>query len=109
MKSLFFVLCSILIAGCLGGCATTRLTNSLTRPDGSVSTIEYTTISTAWPGGKLDSSTSNLKTQFGAGTIAVGQTATGWDNTGQAALLEAVISASIKAAVKAAPIAAGIP
>lgn len=83
------------------GCVTSNFRNDYTKTDGSVSTTRYTTLSTAWPFGKLDTSAAKMKTSFGSATMEAGQDAAGMDNTAQTAVLDAVIRAAIKAAATA--------
>lgn len=113
MKTIFFLLMAAILGGCLSGCATSRLDNLYTRADGTTSETKYFTLSTAWPFGKLDSSVANMKTQFGGGTMTVGQDAKGFDNTAQAAVIAAVIKAAIAAAastvVPVVPVVPGGP
>jgi hypothetical protein len=74
-------------------CAFGRFDNTYIRPDGTTSKTSYRTSATAWPFGKLDNSAAKMKTQFGGGTMETGLDTSGWDNTNQAAVIDALIRA----------------
>ena len=99
MKASLVLLCVL-----LAGCVTTRFSNSYTREDGTVSTTKWLAISSAWPGGKLDTSNQTMETTFGGGHMATGQAAMGMDNTGMNAAFQAILEL-----VKRVPTTAFVP
>lgn len=92
----------VLFAVGLTSCVTTRFSDTLTKTDGSSSTVTYLGLSTAWPFAKLDSGVHDMSCQFGQAKITIGQKATGMDNTAMAAGVETLIKFIGEQAVKAA-------
>ena len=85
------------IAVVMCGCVSSRFHNEYTTSDGRVSVTDYRGNSMAWPLGKLDTTAHKLETTYGQAHVVVGQDAAGIDNTGQAAIIEAIIRAVLGA------------
>jgi len=98
------------------GCVHTGFQDSITNPDGTVSSTKYRAISMAWPLGKIDTTGHQMGYTFGNSQITIGQDAAGIDNSGQVALINFLQSLVVAAgpilqtmATKPGPVAAPEP